>query len=310
MSNANISHSEIKAEDPKVFVSYAHESPAHKQWVLKLATDLRDNGVNAILDVWECTFGVDLLSFMERGIAESSRVLLICTPTYKSKSDARATGVAYERLVVTGELARNIDTNKFICALRLGDAADLIPHYASSRLYADFRNDPEYHDRLEDLLRDIYRVPALPKPPLGSNPFIKQTRSPASSVPIRRKLPDTRQSKTHKFNVAGSEGFITVGLYEDGSPGEVFITIAKGGSTISGLVDSLGTSISIALQYGVPLNSICNKFAHQRFEPAGMTSNTQIPYAKSIVDYIFRWLFIEFVDGSSGDATSVEKNKS
>ena len=115
--------------------------------------------------------------------------------------------------------------------------------------------------------------------------------------PLRRRLPDTRHSRTHKFNVAGHEGYLTVGLYEDGSPGELFITMAKEGSTIGGLMDSLGTAISVALQYGVPVESLVTKFTHQRFEPAGMSHNPDIPFAKSLVDYIFRWLGMEFVPG-------------
>ena len=107
--------------------------------------------------------------------------------------------------------------------------------------------------------------------------------------PMRRRLPDTRESVTHKFNVAGHEGYLIVGLYEDGTPGELFITMAKEGSTIGGLMDSLGTAISVALQYGVPVQSLVTKFAHQRFEPMGMTTNSDIPFAKSLVDYIFRW---------------------
>ncbi|MCC6683382.1 MAG: adenosylcobalamin-dependent ribonucleoside-diphosphate reductase [Phycisphaeraceae bacterium] len=115
--------------------------------------------------------------------------------------------------------------------------------------------------------------------------------------PLRRRLPDTRQSITHKFNVAGHEGYLTVGLYENGQPGELFITMAKEGSTIGGLMDSLGTAISVALQYGVPVDSLTRKFAHQRFEPAGMTHNREIPFAKSLVDYIFRWLGMQFIPG-------------
>jgi ribonucleoside-diphosphate reductase alpha chain len=115
--------------------------------------------------------------------------------------------------------------------------------------------------------------------------------------PMRRRLPDTRDSMTHKFNVAGHEGYLIVGLYEDGTPGELFITMAKEGSTIGGLMDSLGTAISVALQYGVPVQSLVTKFAHQRFEPMGMTTNSEIPFAKSLVDYIFRWLGMQFVPG-------------
>ena len=115
--------------------------------------------------------------------------------------------------------------------------------------------------------------------------------------PMRRRLADTRESLTHKFNVAGHEGYLIVGLYEDGRPGELFITMAKEGSTIGGLMDSLGTAISVALQYGVPVESLVTKFAHQRFEPMGMTTNADIPFAKSLVDYIFRWLGMQFIPG-------------
>src|SRR5688500_9114685 len=115
--------------------------------------------------------------------------------------------------------------------------------------------------------------------------------------PLRRRLPDTRNAITHKFDVAGHEGYITVGLYNDGSPGEVFITMAKEGSTIGGLMDTIATLVSVALQYGVPVESLVRKFEHVRFEPAGMTRNADIPMAKSLVDYIFRWLAMEFVPG-------------
>jgi ribonucleoside-diphosphate reductase alpha chain len=113
--------------------------------------------------------------------------------------------------------------------------------------------------------------------------------------PIRRKLPDERKSITHKFSIGGHEGYITVGMYEDGTPGEVFISMAKEGSTISGLMDSFATSISYALQYGVPLKFFVDKFSHVRFEPSGWTGNPQVPYAKSIMDYIFRWLGAKFL---------------
>jgi ribonucleoside-diphosphate reductase alpha chain len=115
--------------------------------------------------------------------------------------------------------------------------------------------------------------------------------------PLRRRLPDTRHAITHKFDVAQHEGYITVGLYEDGSPGEVFITMAKEGSTIGGLMDTIATLVSVALQYGVPIDSLVRKFEHVRFEPNGPTRNQDIPFAKSLVDYIFRWLGMEFMSG-------------
>lgn len=113
--------------------------------------------------------------------------------------------------------------------------------------------------------------------------------------PIRRKLPDERKSITHKFSIAGYEGYITVGMYEDGSPGEIFLTMSKEGSTISGLMDTIATMTSLALQYGVPLETLVNKFAHTRFEPSGITPNPEIRFAKSITDYIFRWLGLKFL---------------
>ena len=113
--------------------------------------------------------------------------------------------------------------------------------------------------------------------------------------PRRERLPDTRHSVTHKFSIASHEGYINVGLYPDGRPGEVFITMAKEGSTIGGLMDSFGTAISISLQYGVPLEVLVNKFSHTRFEPNGHTTNPEIRIAKSVVDYIFRWLGLTFL---------------
>ncbi len=115
------------------------------------------------------------------------------------------------------------------------------------------------------------------------------------SRPRRERLPDTRQSLTHKFNVGGHEGYINVGLYPDGRPGELFITMAKEGSTVGGLMDSFGTAVSMSLQYGVPLEVLVNKFSHSRFEPMGHTTNPEIRIAKSVVDYIFRWLGITFL---------------
>jgi hypothetical protein len=113
--------------------------------------------------------------------------------------------------------------------------------------------------------------------------------------PVRHRLPDTRHAVTHKFNVGGHEGYMTVGMFGDGAPGELFVTMAKEGSTIGGLMDTIGTLTSLALQYGVSIETLATKFAYQRFEPSGYTNNAEIKMASSIIDYVFRWLEIYFV---------------
>ncbi len=131
----------------------------------------------------------------------------------------------------------------------------------------------------------------------GEEKVITKTVEKVVFKPRRERLEDTRQSVTHKFSIAGHEGYLCVGLYPDGRPGEIFITMAKEGSTIGGIMDSFGTSLSIALQYGVPLEVLVNKFSHTRFEPMGHTSNKDIRIAKSVVDYIARWLGLTFLSG-------------
>ncbi|MGD0337925.1 MAG: vitamin B12-dependent ribonucleotide reductase [Bacteroidota bacterium] len=145
----------------------------------------------------------------------------------------------------------------------------------------------------------VYRDGCKRTQPLStSHPDAKKAAPPAEVTvkkPARRRLPDERESITHKFSIAGHEGYITVGLYEDRVPGEVFITMSKEGSTISGLMDALATALSLSLQYGVPLKVLVDKFSHMRFEPSGFTNNKEIPIAKSICDYIFRWLGRKFL---------------
>ena len=143
----------------------------------------------------------------------------------------------------------------------------------------------------------IYRDGCKRTQPLNTSLETKEETTPERIVeyrPVRRKLPNERQAVTHKFSVAGHDGYITVGLYEDGVPGEIFLVMAKEGSVVSGLMDAFATSVSLALQYGVPLKVLCDKFSHTRFEPSGFTGNPEIPIAKSITDYIFRWLELRF----------------
>jgi ribonucleoside-diphosphate reductase alpha chain len=122
---------------------------------------------------------------------------------------------------------------------------------------------------------------------------------------MRRKLPDERKAVTHKFDIQGHEGYLTVGMFEDGQPGELFVTMAKEGSTISGLMDAFATQTSYALQFGVPLKFMVDKFSHMRFEPSGFTKNKEIPIAKSIVDYIFRWMASHFLPVEDQDEAGV-----
>lgn len=146
----------------------------------------------------------------------------------------------------------------------------------------------------------IYRDGSKRSAPIKTTKDKAEAKKPGVQVitePYRRKLPDTRDSLTHKFSIAGSEGYITVGKFEDGQPGEVFIQMAKAGSTINGLMDTVGTLVSLCLQYGVPLETLVKKFSHVRFEPEGMTKNPHIPFAKSVIDYVARELGMEFIPG-------------
>jgi len=150
------------------------------------------------------------------------------------------------------------------------------------------------------MLDEIANAASLPT--LKPAALFEVTPEPAQNLnapprAVRHRLPEERASVTHKFSIAGHEGYITVGLYPTGQPGEIFIKMAKEGSTVSGLMDAFATSISLALQHGVPLRVLCEKFAHTRFEPSGWTGNEQIGYAKSLMDYIFRWLNLRFLSG-------------
>jgi hypothetical protein len=333
---ANGKSGKLTMKIPRVFISYTHENAAHKAWVLKLARDLRSNGIDAILDQWECKLGSDLTLFMERGIERADRVVLICTPAYKKKANYGKGGVGYERMVVTWEIARNIKTSKFISVLRVGSQKSSIPTFGSSRLYIDFRDDSKYAFNLEELLRDIHVRPMSPKPPVGPNPFqrkaarIRVTRTPptksakakppigsnpflpspkAETVappiqahpiddrPLRRRMRETRTAVNHKFDIAGHEGFLTVGLFDDSQPGEIQIRMAKESSTVAGLMDTIAILTSLALQYGVPLEVLVRKFTNMHYEPSGYTKNPEIRQTSSISDYVFRWMAMQFVPG-------------
>lgn len=156
---------------PLVFISYSHDSDQHKAWVVQLATDLRSNGVDATVDQWDLSPGQDIAAFMQSGVSNSDRVLMVCSEAYVKKADGGLGGVGYERLVVTAELVANIDTKKFLPIIRDNPSAQKTPVFLGPRLYIDFTRDVEYQARLEELLREVHGSPAVSKPPLGPNPF-------------------------------------------------------------------------------------------------------------------------------------------
>ncbi len=157
----------------------------------------------------------------------------------------------------------------------------------------------------------VYRDGCKQSQPLETRRTKKATApTEVATVPRRRRLPTERRAITHKFEIAGHEGYVTAGTYEDGSLGEVFVLMHKEGSILSGLLDSVGILTSIALQYGAPLSVLVDKMTHMRFEPSGLTKNKQIPMAKSVVDYIFRWLGSRFLPPEQQEAIGIRQVKS
>lgn len=161
---------------PRVFISYSHDSPDHKNWVLQLATDLRNRGVDATLDQWDLAPGQDVSAFMQSSVTGSDRVLLICSDEYVRKAEAGSGGVGFERLIVTVELIQNIDTKKFIPLIRNNRGPRKTPIFLGPRLYIDFNLDSEYSSRLDELLRELHGVSG--KPSLGVSPFSGTAPSP------------------------------------------------------------------------------------------------------------------------------------
>ncbi len=159
------------AENPKVFISYSHDSPEHKRWVSELAAQLRHNGIDAILDQWDLGLGDDVTRFMERGIVDADRVLVICTDKYVSKANAAEGGVGYERMIVTAELVQNLGTDKFIPIIRQASTKEKTPTFLGTRVYADFINDSQFDAACEKLIHELHEIPIVQKPPLGRSPF-------------------------------------------------------------------------------------------------------------------------------------------
>ncbi len=156
---------------PKVFISYSHDSPEHKRWVSELAARLRRDGIDAILDQWDLGLGDDVTRFMEHGIVESDRVLVVCTDQYVNKANTNEGGVGYERMIVNAELVQNLGTDKFIPIIRQASGKAKTPTFLGTRVYADFRNDSQFDVECKKLIRELHDMPVVEKPPLGKNPF-------------------------------------------------------------------------------------------------------------------------------------------
>lgn len=180
------------AEHPKVFISYSHDAAEHKRWVSELAAKLRRNGIDAILDQWDLGPGDDITLFMERGIIESDRVLIVCTDQYVRKANAAEGGVGYERMIVTAQLVKDLGTDKFVPIIRQASGQEKTPTFLGTRVYIDFANDSQFDQEFAKLIRELHQVPIIKKPPLGKNPFAKvpSGQETSSSDGIDTQLPD------------------------------------------------------------------------------------------------------------------------
>ena len=189
-------------EPPKVFASYSHDSDEHKEWVLKLCTKLREKGVDVTLDQWDLGPGDDRISFMEKGVTDSDRVLVICTDAYVKKANAREHGAGYEGYIITAELVQDLGTDKFIPVIRQGAEEEKTPTFLKPKIYIDFIKDSQFDASLEQLLREIHDAPLHPKPPLGKNPFSKQPVELESSSRHLSEIPEKVESASDAYKAA------------------------------------------------------------------------------------------------------------
>lgn len=194
-------------ETPKVFASYSHDSNDHKQWVLKLCTKLRENGVDVMLDQWDIRLGTDQTLFMEK-LSTADRVLVICTDNYVHKANDREGGAGYEATIITAEIADDLKTEKFIPVIRQSSNGQKAPIFLETRRYIDFRDDSEFDEKFNELLHDIHDVPIIPKPELGENPFSKQSPALETSSQRLREIPEQVESAVNAYKEA--EAFIAV----------------------------------------------------------------------------------------------------
>jgi hypothetical protein len=239
---------------PKIFISYSHDTQDHKAWVLKLGSNLLARGVDVVLDRWDLAPGQDMSMFMQRGIAEADRVLMICSATYVQKAEAGLGGVGYERLIVTAELIQSIDTIKFIPIMRL-NPQKTIPIFIGPRLNVDFNDDTKYAPGLDQLTMELHGVSGLSKPPLGVNPF---SGKPTGSSPTR--------SSGSTSEILGSPWFsdesdkAKKGIGKLGLVGYMEIRVATSSEITKSQIELLNAVRQSEIQtFGWPIGVILNK---------------------------------------------------
>jgi hypothetical protein len=196
----------------QIFISYSHDNEKHKNWVLRLATRLRSNGVDVILDLWNLKLGQDLALFMEKGLSKSQRVLCVCSEIYVNKSNNKADGVGYEKQIMTAELMENLNTDWIIPIIKNNDSLNKVPVFLKGRLYISFENDILYESKYEELLRDLLDEPVLPIPALGENPFknIKQF-SQQKFIPSNEKYTSPAKAGKVTFDYSNNNGRYFIG---------------------------------------------------------------------------------------------------
>lgn len=235
-------------EAPRLFISYSHDDQAHKDWVLMLATRLVANGVDVLLDQWDLRLGSDLPRFMENGLTGADRVLAVCSTTYVDKANRGQGGVGYEKMILTGQLMRDVTADRIIPVIRNNASTGVLPTFLLSRLYVDFRADETFEGRYAELLRDIHNQPVAPRPALGSNPFAQtapEIEPRLSFSPERYVSPALSGSVT--FDYSNNNGRFAVGA------GDMLFETAwsRGGATSIHAYTDAPSIRTVALALGV-----------------------------------------------------------
>ncbi len=272
--------------EPKVFVSYSHDSEPHKSWVLRLATDLRAAGIDATLDQWDLAAGQDIVAFMTNGISTADRVILVCSSQYVQKAESGTGGVGFERLIVTAELVQTIDTKKFLPVLRGNSSSSKTPNFLGPRLYIDFTVDTDYAAKLEQLIREIHGTPSTSKPPLGSNPFAGS--APAVSSGARLAGPSGLTTSGH--SILNDEWFkqqddkASAGLNKLNVPGSMELRFALHDPVNKSQIELLNAIRNSSIHtFGWPIGVLLENRDEFRPRPVadGVVAEVSLPEGKS-----------------------------